>query len=242
MDINERTAKALGESIMKLLETLRFCIVGCGGTGANFSEMLIRTGATRLTLIDGAKVDETNLNRVFNFSSSDIGRPKVEALKERLDTILPGLEITTLYDSFRDPELILQDHPIGQRVRDAVHDADVVFIGTDTNSSRLSIEGLCRDKIGGMYLSCGVLVDRKSGIYELECNWSPSTPPELACAEGYGPDNASFASIVHEATSIAFTMLLSHLKCSESSFKSYRRRYNANFEPVDRYHHGLKIQ
>ena len=233
MDISNRTTKALGEDVMKKLGALRFCIVGCGGTGANFSEILVRTGATQLTLIDGTLVDESNLNRVFGFTSADVGKPKVDVLKNRLDTILPGLKILTLHDSFREPENILEDHPIGQSVRDAVYNADFVFIGSDTNTSRLAIESLCRDKIGGMLLSCGVLVDQVSGIYEFECNWSPRTPIELANLEGYGPENASFASIVLEATSVAFTMLLSHLKHSKSSFKSYRRRYDANFKSVE---------
>ena len=50
---------------------------------------------------------------------------------------------------------------------------------------------------------------------------------------GYGPDNASFASIVLEATSVAFAMLLSHLKCGDSQFKRYRRQYDAIFAPVE---------
>ena len=233
MGINDRTAKALGDDVMERLRSLRFCIVGCGGTGANFAEMLVRTGATQLILIDGDSVDESNLNRVFSFSSADLAVPKVEALKNRLQSIRTGLEICTLHDSFRKPEDILEDHPIGQRVRNAVHDADVVFIGTDTNRSRLAIERLCRDKVGGMLLSCGVLVDRESDIFEFECAWSPRTPAELADAEGYGPENASFASIIHEATSVAFTMLLSHLRCGNSNFKSYLRRYDASFQPVE---------
>ena len=233
MDVDDRTAKALGDDVMERLKSLRFCIVGCGGTGANFAEMLVRTGATRLTLIDGAEVEESNLNRVFSFSSADLTKPKVDALKKRLESIRASLEICTLRDSFRKPEDILEDHPIGQCVRDDVHDADVVFIGTDTNKSRLAIERLCRDKGGGMFLSCGVLVDRESDVFEFECNWSPRTPAERADEEGYGPENASFASIVHEATSVAFTMLLSHLRCEHSGFKSYLGRYDASFQPVE---------
>ena len=233
MSIDDRTAKALGDDVMEKLKSLRFCIVGCGGTGANFAEMLVRTGATQLTLIDGGEVEESNLNRVFSFSLADLATPKVEALKKRLNSIRSDLDIHTLHDNFRTPEDILPGYQIGQCVRDAVHDADIVFIGTDTNKSRLAIEKLCRGKIGGMFLSCGVLVDRKSGIFEFECNWSPTTPASRENDEGYGPENASFASIVHEATSVAFTMLLSHLRCAESDFKSYVRRYNASFVPVE---------
>ena len=234
MGMDDRTEKALDDDVMSQLRSLGFCIVGCGGTGANFAEMLVRSGAIRLTLIDGSVLKDTDLNRAFSFTSADVGNPKVEVLKKSLDLIRPrGLEICTLQDSFRKSEEILEDHPIGQQVRDAVYDADVVFVGTDTNTSRLAIEELCGDKDRGMLLSSGVRVDRKSGVFEFECTWSPKTPVECVEAEGYGPENASFASIILEATSVAFTMLLSHLKCRDSKFRSYRKRYDANFEPVE---------
>ena len=179
MGIDDRTTRALGDDVMKRLRSLRFCIVGCGGTGANFAEMLVRTGATRLALIDGTEVEDSNLNRVFGFSAADVNKPKAEALENRLTSIRTGLDICVLRDSFRRREDILEDHPIGQCVRDAVHDADVVFIGTDTNTSRLAIEELCRTTGCGMFLSCGVLVDRESGLFEFECTWSPETPASL---------------------------------------------------------------
>lgn len=228
----DRTAMALGSEVMKKLRTLRFCVVGCGGTGANFAEMLVRSGAKRLTLIDGDTVDESNLNRVTSFVWADVGCCKVNALKGRLDTIRPGLSVHALPTSFREREEILND-PLGQPARDAVHDADVVFAGTDTNASRLAIEALDASRARGMLLSCGILVDRNEGVFEFECNWSPQTPPERALDEGYGPDDASFASIVLEAAAAAFTMLISHLADDESDFKSYLRRYDANFRPVE---------
>ena len=233
MAIDDRTKKALGNGIMEKLQNLVFCIVGCGGTGANFAEMLIRSGAKKLTLIDGDFVDDSNLNRVFSYSATDIDMPKVEALKNRLEIVRPDLHIRTFCDSFRTPENISEGYEIGQQVRDAVHDADVVFVGTDTGTSRIAVESLCREKIGGMYLSCGVLVDRKSGRYAFECNWSPQTPAQHKDAEGYGPEGASFASIIQEATSVAFTMLLSHLVSAQSDFRSYVKEYDANFAPVE---------
>ena len=234
MGLDTRTAAALGGDMMDRLASLDFCIVGCGGTGANFAEMLVRTGATRLTLIDGANVKMSDLNRVFSFTVQDVGKPKVHVLANRLGAVgRPGLELNTLYDSFRRPDQILEGHTLGQSVRDAVHDADVVFAATDTNTSRLGIEELCRSKLGGMLLCCGVYVDRRAGVYKYECAWEPKTPPEREEVRGYGPDNASFASIVLEATSAAFAMLLSHLKCGDSQFKRCRGQYDATFAPVE---------
>ena len=231
-DFTDRTTKALGSDIMDQLCTKRFCVVGCGGTGANFAEMLVRSGTTRVDLVDGDVVDESNLNRVSPFAWTDIGSLKADALKVRLDAIRPGLDINSLPSTFKEREDIFSD-PLGQPVRDAVHDADVVFVGTDTNTSRLAVEKLLRYRRGRMLLSCGILVDREASVFEFECNWSPQTPPERAKDEGYGPDDASYASIVVEATAVAFSMLLSHLNSPGSSFRSYVRRYDAAFRPVE---------
>ncbi len=234
MNLDERTVAALGDDLMERLSRLRFCIVGCGGTGANFADMLVRTGARHLALIDGGTVKKSDLNRVFSFTADDVGEPKVKVLEERLKAVAGNeLDVRSLCDSFRRPDQILDGHDLGQRVRDEVYDADVVFAATDTNTSRLAIEDLCRDKDRGMLLCCGLRIDRKAGVYKYECAWSPKTPKEQEGVEGYGPENASFASIVLEATSVAFTMLLSHLQWEGSLFRRYRKSYNANLVPVE---------
>ena len=188
-----------------------------------------------MILIDGSNVKASDLNRVSAFCREDVGKPKVEALEQRLLRIRDDLDISSLRDSFRDEKELAQDYEIGWHVRDAVHDADVVFIATDTNTSRLAIEGLLQARPStksAMYLSCGVHVDRGAGIYFFECNWSPKTPEHAARNEGYGPENASYIAIVQEATAVSFSMLLSHLKSGDSHFKSYSRRYDANLIPV----------
>ena len=234
MPLNERTTAALGNELMERLRSLRFCIVGCGGTGANFADMLVRTGARRLTLVDGGTVKESGLNRVLCFTAKDVGKPKVEVLERHLRAVAGNdLDVCSLCDSFRRPDQILDDNAVSQRVRDKVYDADVVFAATDTNTSRLAIEALCREKDRGMLLCCGVRVDREAGVHEYECAWSPKTPEDQANVEGYGPENASFSSIVLEATSVALTMLLSHLQCGKSRFRRYRRKYDSTFTPVE---------
>lgn len=232
-DITGRTRSALGEAIVSQLAKLHFCIVGCGGTGANFAEMLVRTGARRLTLIDGNNVKASDLNRVFSFHHADLRTPKVHVLKAYLESIRPGkLDIKSLCESFRDPDLV-PINPEAQCVRNAVHDADIVFIATDKNTSRRAIQKLHRDStVRGKMLSCGIYIDAEKDTYEFECNWSPATLRE-ALDIGYGPQNASYAAIVLEATSVAFTMLLSHLTCPDSDFKYYRRRYDGSLRPVE---------
>ena len=232
MKFLSRTVGALGEDVVEHLKRLRFCVVGCGGTGSNFAEMLIRSGATQITLIDGGEVKESDLNRSSSFRFADVGLPKVEALKATLESIRKDVRILHLTDHFRKTSQILDDHPIGQEARDAVYDAEVVFIGTDTNSSRIAVEELCADKGEAMYLSCGIYVDRDCSYFQ--CAWKPKTPIHLENNAGYGPDNASYAPIIVEAVSVAFSMLLHHLRLPESrQFKKYFRKYDSCFFPIE---------
>lgn len=73
---------------------------GCGALGGHVAEFLTRAGVRKLILRDNGLVGPGLLVRQ-PFDDADIGRPKVEALEERLKRIRPDLEI----DSF--PQNIL---------------------------------------------------------------------------------------------------------------------------------------
>jgi len=227
-----RTKAVLGKKMMEKLASLRFCIVGCGGTGATFAEMLVRSGVKNICLVDGDKVDETNLNRVFGFVSENVGENKVNILKERLESIGPEINVCSFTDYLRSREHTTPGNHQGQKVRDCVYDADAIFIGTDTNESRIVCEELCKDKSGGkIYLSCGIGVEKEKSFFE--CNWKPETPIKKQKGTGYGPENASYISIVTEATSVAFSMLLYHLKKPQSDkYKKYYKEYDKDFIPL----------
>ena len=69
--------------------------LGGAGIGSIISECALRFGFETLTIVDGDKVEESNLNRQ-NYRICDIGKPKVEALKERLLSINPSANITAV--------------------------------------------------------------------------------------------------------------------------------------------------
>lgn len=234
-DFIDRTYKALGPEILTRLRDQRFCIIGNGGIGANFAEMLVRSGATRLTLIDGSPVEESNLNRTFSFTSLDLEARKAKALRRRLGEIRhDGVFVQEIVDSFRTTdELLPTDVPTQVALQRQICYADIVLIATDTNRSRVALEQLCRqNKI--QYASCGVYIDAAAGIYEFECAWNPTTPPDRKDDQDYGPDNASYAAIVMEATSVMFTMLLNYLSPKRDKLWSrYLRTYDASFCPIN---------
>ena len=72
----------------------RVVVVGTGGIGGYASEMLARAGAGTIVLVDPDCFDETNLNRQDFSSEENLGRRKVEVLRERLLGINGALKVS----------------------------------------------------------------------------------------------------------------------------------------------------
>lgn len=70
-----------------------FFIAGAGGLGSNVAMMLVRAGVKTLTIMDYDKIEEANINRQFYFRDQ-VGRIKVDALKENLLRINPNIRIS----------------------------------------------------------------------------------------------------------------------------------------------------
>ena len=78
---------------MKRLAEARVLVVGVGGVGSWCAEALVRTGLGHITLVDDDVVAESNVNRQCPATAATVGRPKVEAMAERLKAINPGCEV-----------------------------------------------------------------------------------------------------------------------------------------------------
>ncbi|MCW7754959.1 sulfur carrier protein ThiS adenylyltransferase ThiF [Desulfobotulus sp. H1] len=91
-------------------------IAGAGGLGSNVACHLARSGIASLVVADCDRVTPSNLNRQFYFADQ-VGRPKVEALKENLLRIDPALDMKVhficlepdnLTVIFQDCELVVE--------------------------------------------------------------------------------------------------------------------------------------
>ena len=91
-----RSEALLGETAMSRLCAARVLVVGVGGVGSWCAEALVRTGVGHVTLVDDDEVAESNLNRQCPATAKTIGRPKVEAMAERLREINPACEVIAL--------------------------------------------------------------------------------------------------------------------------------------------------
>jgi molybdopterin/thiamine biosynthesis adenylyltransferase len=68
-------------------------VVGLGGLGGTVTEILARMGVGRLTLIDGDRFEDSNLNRQLLSSLANLSRPKAEAAAERVGQINPSTDV-----------------------------------------------------------------------------------------------------------------------------------------------------
>lgn len=101
-EIFQRTHLLLGEEGVCRLNRTRVIIFGVGGVGSWCAEALVRCGVERLTIVDPDNVNVTNINRQLMATIPNIGRPKVEALKERLLEINPEAKISAVCEGYMD--------------------------------------------------------------------------------------------------------------------------------------------
>jgi hypothetical protein len=105
------------ETQAKIRQT-RLLIAGCG-IGSSPAVCAARMGFENFVLVDGDVVDGHNLNRQF-YDFADIGRPKVQALKEKIARINPNATVDAI-------EAYLH----ADNTDDIVSRADVVFDTVD---------------------------------------------------------------------------------------------------------------
>ncbi|KAL9047743.1 MAG: hypothetical protein Q9162_007959 [Coniocarpon cinnabarinum] len=67
-------------------------IVGCGGVGSHAAAALARSGVSRIRLIDFDQVTLSSLNRHAVATLADVGTPKVQCIRKRLEQITPWVQ------------------------------------------------------------------------------------------------------------------------------------------------------
>jgi molybdopterin/thiamine biosynthesis adenylyltransferase len=74
----------------------RVGVVGLGGLGGTVAEVLARMGVGRLTLVDGDRFEDSNLNRQLLSTVEGLGQLKSEAARARVGRINPSVDVTAL--------------------------------------------------------------------------------------------------------------------------------------------------
>lgn len=84
----DRTKKLFGENVFEKFKDVKLILLGVGGVGSFALDALYNTGITNITIVDFDTYEESNKNRQMG-SHGNIGRVKVEALKEKYPEVTP---------------------------------------------------------------------------------------------------------------------------------------------------------
>ena len=86
--------KDIGILGQKKILSSKVLIIGAGGLGSPVAEFLSRAGIGMLGIVDDDKVSLSNLHRQSLYSSSDIGKFKVQIAKNRIKKINPKTKVS----------------------------------------------------------------------------------------------------------------------------------------------------
>jgi molybdopterin/thiamine biosynthesis adenylyltransferase len=115
----------------KLLES-HVVIIGAGGLGSPAAMYLAGAGVGHLTVVDHDRVDLSNLQRQILHSNSDLGIPKVDSARARLNALNPDVTVTPV-----------DAHAEGEQLRRLAEQADVVVDASDNFATRFAVNAAC---------------------------------------------------------------------------------------------------
>lgn len=156
----------IGKAGQERLRKSHVLVIGAGALGTNTTEMLVRAGIGKLTLVDRDYVEWSNLQRQQLYTESDAAArlPKAVAAENRLRQLNSECEIKGVIGDPGPAEL-----------ENLCHEVDLVIDATDNFETRLLINDVSqKNKIPWIYGGC-------TGSYGISLTILPGKTPCLAC-------------------------------------------------------------
>jgi adenylyltransferase/sulfurtransferase len=155
--------------------------VGAGGLGAPAAMYLAAAGVGKLGLVDFDVVDASNLHRQVIYGTPDVGKPKLDAARDRLTAMNSSVKVVV-------HELALTS----KNALDVLKDYDVILDGTDNFQTRYLVNDAC--VLLGKPNAYGSIFrfDGQASVFAVKggpcyrCLYPEPPPPGLvpSCAEG----------------------------------------------------------
>lgn len=114
-----------GLEAQRKLKAAKVLVIGSGGLGSPLLLYLTAAGVGTIGIVDFDVVDDSNLQRQVLFGIDEIGKPKVEAAKARLQALNPFIKINTYNTRLTSKNAL-----------EILKDYDVVADGTDNFPTR----------------------------------------------------------------------------------------------------------
>jgi sulfur-carrier protein adenylyltransferase/sulfurtransferase len=165
----------------KKLKQARVLTIGAGGLGSPLALYLAAAGIGTIGIVDFDVVDESNLQRQIIHGTSDLGRPKLESARERIEDINPNVKVETFGEPLSSENAL-----------EIFEDFDVIADGTDNFPTRYLVnDASVLTGKPNVYGSIFRFEGQASVFYAEEgpcyrCLYPEPPPPGLvpSCAEG----------------------------------------------------------
>jgi sulfur-carrier protein adenylyltransferase/sulfurtransferase len=165
----------------KKLKSSRVLTIGAGGLGSPLALYLAAAGVGTLGIVDFDIVDESNLQRQIIHGTSDIGRPKMESARDRIQDINPNVSVEAFEEALSSENAL-----------EIFQDFDVIVDGTDNFPTRYLVnDASVLSGKPNVYGSIFRFEGQASVFYAKEgpcyrCLYPEPPPPGLvpSCAEG----------------------------------------------------------
>jgi len=122
----------VGVEGQKRLKSASILLIGAGGLGSPLGLYLAAAGVGRIGIVDFDVVDFSNLQRQVLHGTPDVGRPKLQSAKDRLQAINPEVQID-LYETRLTSTNALK----------TLEPYDIVIDGTDNFPTRYLVNDAC---------------------------------------------------------------------------------------------------
>jgi len=116
---------------LNLIES-KILVIGMGGLGSACTPYLASSGVGNITLVDDDLIELSNLQRQILYTKIDLGQPKADIARQRLQAINPDCKINAIVQRLDDNEL----DPL-------ISESDVVIDCSDNLKTREQINRLC---------------------------------------------------------------------------------------------------
>ena len=122
----------VGEAGQRKLKAARVLCVGLGGLGSPVALYLAAAGVGTLGLVDGDRVERTNLQRQVLHATPDIGTMKIDSARRKLEELNPAVKIEAHATMLRAANAL-----------ELMGGYDVVVDGTDNFATRYLVNDAC---------------------------------------------------------------------------------------------------
>ncbi len=120
-----------GKGQKKLLDG-KVMVIGAGGLGAPIALYLAAAGVGTIGIADADVVDLSNLQRQVIHFTPDVGKPKVESAREKMEAMNPDVTVRTY-----------QEWISAANIAQIIADYDFVIDGTDNFAAKFLINDAC---------------------------------------------------------------------------------------------------